>query len=170
MLTLAGLRKYQNYNDLVAALNKGAITEKDLRKVYSSFRKQIMGQIKTIQKSDIKFLPGTAPTMRKVANIITSRDLVHEIATGLRFYHSRSYTRKQRVEQRQKAVEALSARGIDIPLERWDEWRQFMQWFYHTEYSALYDSDSDAVQEVFEQGSNAHEWERAFKEWKLNYG
>lgn len=170
MLTLMGLRKYGGKNELVAALNKGEITEKDLRRVYSSFRKQIMSQIKSIEKSDIGFLPGTAPVMRKAANIITTRDLVSEISQGLRFYHSKSYTRKQRVEQRDKAIQALAARGIDISPDRWNEWREFMQWFYHTEYSAIYDSDSDVVMEVFEQGSSAQEWERAFREWKLNYG
>lgn len=170
MLTLEGLRKYTGKNDLIAALNKGVISEKDLRKVYSSFRKQINAQVKNIQKSDIKFLPGTAPTMRKAANVITTRDLVSEIAQGLRFYHSKSYSRPQRVEQRRKSIEALAARGINIPIDRWDEWREFMQWFYHTEYAAKYDSDSGIVMEVFEQGSCAAEWERAFREWKLNYG
>ena len=168
MLTLAGLRKYRNYNELVSALNKGTITEKELKGVYSSFRKQIMGQIKSIQKSDITFLPGTAPTMRKVADLITTSDWVHEIATGLRFYHSQSYTRKQRVEQRQKAINILASRGIDIPLERWYDWRRFMAWFNHTEYAAKYDSDSGVVMEVFEQGASAQEWERAFREWQLN--
>ena len=167
MLTLYGLRKYQNYNELVSALNKGDITEKDLKRVYSSFRKQIMSQIKSIEKSDIAFLPGTAPIMRKAANLITTRDLVHEIATGLRFYHSKSYTKSQRKEQRRLAIEKLAEHGIHINESQWDEWRRFMQWFNHTSFATIYDSDSAVTQEVFnnETASTAEEWETLFLEW-----
>ena len=176
MLTLDQLRKYgapkegvrrSAYNDLVVALNKGEITEKDLRKKYSAFRKQIMAQIKIIEKSDIKFLPGTAPTMRKAANLITTRDLVHEIATGLQFYHSKSYSRQQRKEQRRLAIEKLVEHGINIKESQWDEWRHFMQWFKSSSFAAIYDSDSAVTQMVFnsEEASTAQEWETLFLEW-----
>lgn len=176
MLTLEQLRKYgapkegvrrSAYNDLVVALNKGEITEKDLRKKYSAFRRQIMSQIKSIEKSDIKFLPGTAPTMRKAANLITTRDLVHEIATGLQFYHSKSYTKTQRKEQRRLAIEKLAEHGINIKESQWDEWRRFMQWFKSSSFSAIYDSDSFVTQMVFnsEEASTAQEWETLFLEW-----
>lgn len=176
MLTLAQLRKYgapkegvkrSAYNDLVAALNKGEITEKDLRKKYSEFRKQIMSQIKSIEKSDITFLPGTAPVMRKAKNLITTRDLLHEIATGLQFYHSKSYTLTQRKEQRRLAIEKLAEHGIKINESQWDEWRRFMQWFKHTSFATIYDSDSAVTQMVFnsEAASTAEEWESLFLEW-----
>lgn len=177
MLTLDALRKYGTpkkgkkvsaKNELIAALNRGEISEKDLRQRYSAFRKQINAQVAKIQKSDITFLPGTAPTMRKAANLITTRDLVNEIAQGLQFYHSKSYSRTQRVAQRASAVAVLNERGIDITVEQWDDWRRFMQWFHATEYAAMYDSDSDTVQEVFEQGASSQEWERLFKEFKNN--
>lgn len=176
MLTLDQLRKYgapkegvrrSAYNDLIVALNKGEITEKDLRKKYSAFRKQIMSQIKNIENSDIKFLPGTAPTMRKAANLITTRDLVHEIATGLQFYHSKSYSRAQRKEQRKLAIEKLAEHGINIKESQWDEWRRFMQWFKSSSFAAIYDSDSAVTQMVFnsEEASTAQEWETLFLEW-----
>lgn len=176
MLTLDQLRKYgapkegvrrSAYNDLVVALNKGEITEKDLRKKYSAFRKQIMSQIKSIEKSDIKFLPGTVPTMRKAANLITTRDLVHEIATGLQFYHSKSYTKTQRKEQRRLAIEKLAEHGINIKESQWDEWRRFVQWFKSSSFAAIYDSDSAVTQMVFnsEEASTAQEWETLFLEW-----
>lgn len=177
MITLDELRKYgapkkgkkvSARNELIAALNKGKISEKDLRRVYSSFRKQINAQVTKIQKSDITFLPGTAPTLKKAANIITTRDLVNEIAQGLQFYHSQSYSRKQRVAQRATAVARLNARGIDITVEQWDDWRRFIQWFHATEYAAMYDSDSSEVQEVFDAGADSQDWERLFKEFKNN--
>lgn len=176
MLTLDALRKYgapkegvrrSAYNDLVVALNKGEISEKDLRKKYSEFRKQIMSQIKRIEKSDITFLPGTAPTMRKAANLITTRDLVHEIATGLQFYHSKSYSITQRKEQRRVAIEKLAEHGIKIKVSQYDEWRRFMQWFKSSSFAAIYDSDSAVTQLVFnsESASTSQEWESLFIEW-----
>ncbi len=176
MLTLDELRKYgapkdglprSAYNDLIVALNKGEITEKDLRKKYSEFRAQIMKQVKSVQKSDIKFLPGTAPTMRKAANLITTRDLVHEIATGLQWYHSKSYSIKQRKEQRRVAIEKLAEHGIKIKESQWDEWRRFMQWFKASSFAAIYDSDSAVTQMVFnsEEASNSEDWIALFLEW-----
>lgn len=179
MLTLDRLRTYgapkegvqrSAYNDLVVALNKGEITEKDLRKKYSGFRKQIMSQIKRIEKSDVKFLPGTAPTMRKAKNLITTRDLVHEIATGLQWYHSKSYSVEQRKEQRRVAIEKLAEHGIKIKASQWDEWRRFMQWFKSSSFAAIYDSDSAVTQLVFnsEAASTSQEWETLFLEWMKN--
>lgn len=176
MLTLDRLRQFgapkegvrrSAYNDLVVALNKGEISEKDLRKKYSEFRKQIMSQIKRIEKSDITFLPGTAPTMRKAANLITTRDLVHEIATGLQFYHSKSYSMSQRKEQRRIAIEKLEEHGIKIKASRWDEWRRFMQWFKASSFAAMYDSDSPVTQLVFneEEASSSEEWIALFLDW-----
>lgn len=176
MLTLAQLRKYgapkdgvkrSAYNDLVSALNRGEITERDLRRKYSDFRKQIMSQIARIEKSDIKFLPGTAPTMRKASNLITTRDLIHEIATGLQFYHSKSYSKTQRREQRRLAIEKLGEHGIHIKESQWDEWRRFMQWFKSSSFAAIYDSDSAVTQLVFnsEAASTSQEWEALFLEW-----
>lgn len=176
MLTLAQLRKYgapkegvrrSAYNDLIIALNKGEITEKELRKKYSEFRKQIMSQIKRIEKSDITFLPGTAPTMRKAVNLITTRDLVHEIATGLQFYHSKSYSITQRKEQRRVAIEKLAEHGIKIKVSQYDEWRRFMQWFKSSSFAAIYDSDSAVTQLVFnsEEASSSKEWVSLFLEW-----
>lgn len=176
MLTLDRLRTYgapkdgvrrSAYNDLIVALNKGEITEKDLRKTYSRFRAQIMKQVKSVQQSDIKFLPGTAPTMRKAANLITTRDLVHEIATGLQWYHSKSYSVKQRKEQRRVAIEKLAEHGIKIKVSQYDEWRRFMQWFKSSSFAAIYDSDSAVTQLVFnsEEASSSKEWVALFLEW-----
>ena len=175
MITLDQLRKYGSkkgtsaYLELVADLDRGKITEKELWGVYSRFRKTIMAQVRKIEKSDIGFLPGTEPYMREKTKLVTTRDMVHEIADALRFYHSKSYSRPQRVAQRAAAIQALKAHGIDIPLERWDDWRRFMQWFYHTEYAALYDSDSEITLQVLANGNNSLEWERLFMEYKANY-
>ena len=158
--------KYHSYNELVAAVDKGKLDVNDLRKIYSDFRSQIMKQVKSIQKSDIGFLPGNTPEMRKAKYLITERDLLHELATGLKFYHSKSYTREQRQEQRKMALKKLAEHGIDIRPDQYDDWRRFMQWFKHTEYATIVDSDSPVTLEIFNAGSTVEEWERLFEAYK----
>ena len=167
MLTLEGLTKYKSKKDLVSALNRGEITEKELSRVYSSFRKRNNAQIKSIQGSDIPFLPGTVPYMSKKINIVTTSALVDQISSGLRFFHSKSYTKTQRKEQRRVAVAKLAEHGIHIAESEWGSWRRFMAWFHQTEFASLYDSDSDATQEIFNANPKATgvDWQRLFIDW-----
>lgn len=160
-------KKYDSYNSLVAAINRGELTEKDIRKVYSSFRKRINEQVKRTQASDIPFLPGNAPYMSKAENLITGRDLVHEVAKGLRYYHSKSYSRAQRVAQRATAISKLAEHGIVITVDQWDDWRRFSQWLEASSFATLYDSDSDVSQEVFGDAPQAtgEDWKVAFLRW-----
>lgn len=161
--------KYGGKNAILAAIKRGEVTEAELRDKYSDFRKQIMSQVKNVQSSDIPFLPGSVPSMKKARNLVGERDLINELAEGLRFYHSKSYTRKQRVAQRTMALQKMKEHGIDITPDRYDDWRRFMQWFTHTEYATIADSDQKETLDIFEQGSTVEEWERLFKEYKENY-
>ena len=175
MLTVESLKKYTSRNKLAADLKKGKITEKELVSVYSRMRKNVMAQIKKIQKSDIPFLAGKVPAPPTVKELrgalgINQRALLYETAEMLKFVQGKSYTLPQRKAQRKKAVEILKARGINITESEWGKWREFIEWFRHTEYSALYDSDSEVTQEIFEQGSSSLEWDKLFKEWIAKHG
>lgn len=167
MLTLAGLTKYHNKVELVRAIDKGEITERDLSKIYSRFRSRINAQVKRVQGSDIQFLPGQSPWMSKKVNLVTTDALVNQIAQGLRFFHSQSYSLTQRREQRRVAVARLREHGINISEKDWNEWRKFMAWFKRTEFAMLYDSDSAVTQAVFneEKTATSIEWEHAFIDW-----
>ena len=175
MLTLESLKKYTSRNQLAADIKKGKITEKELVSVYSRMRKNVMAQIKKIQKSDIPFLAGKVPAPPTVKELrgalgVNQRALLYETAEMLKFVQGKSYTLPQRKAQRKKAVEILQARGINITESEWGKWREFIEWFRHTEYSALYDSDSEVTQEIFEQGSSSLEWDKLFKEWIAKHG
>ena len=56
MLTVESLKKYTSRNQLAADIKKGKISEKELVNAYSRMRKNVMAQIRKIQKSDIPFL------------------------------------------------------------------------------------------------------------------
>lgn len=171
MITLDQLAKYGSnpksnaYIEIEADLLLGNITHKELKQVYTRFRKRIMSQVARTRNSDIGFLPGNEPYMKKVSELENNRDMVHQIADALRYYNSKSYTRKQRLEQRATAIAKLAEHGIHISPDQWDDWRRFIQWFKHTEFASKYDSDSQVTQEVFQKGSNAEEWEKAFREY-----
>lgn len=175
MLTVESLKKYTSRNQLAADIKKGKISEKELLSAYSRMRKNVMAQIKKIQKSDIPFLAGKVPAPPTIKELtgamgINQRALLYETAEMLKFVQGKSYTLPQRKVQRKKAVEILNARGINITESEWGKWREFIEWFRHTEYAALYDSDSEVTQEIFEQGSNSLEWDKLFKEWIAEHG
>ena len=175
MLTVESLKKYTSRNQLAADIKKGKISEKELVSAYSRMRKNVMAQIKKIQKSDIPFLAGKVPAPPTVKELtgamgINQKALLYETAEMLKFVQGKSYTLPQRKLQRKKAVKILNERGINITESEWGKWREFIEWFRHTEYAALYDSDSDVTQEIFEQGSSSLEWDKLFKEWIAEHG
>ena len=178
MLTLSNLISYgykegkrtNPYNQLVSAIDRGEISVKDLKSAYSRLRSKVNKQAKTVSKSDVGYAKGETPYFRTLKNMPLTRDLVHEAAQAIAFYTGARYSIAQRRETRDKAIATLAKRGIYLSKNDWMEWVNFMQWFQHSEYAALYDSDSEVVQDIFEQGSTAQEWERAFREWKANNG
>ena len=175
MLTIESLKKYTSRNQLAADIKKGKISEKELVSAYSRMRKNVMAQIRKIQKSDIPFLAGKVPAPPTVKELtgalgVNQRALLYETAEMLKFVQGKSYSLPQRKAQRKKAVEILNARGINITESEWGKWREFIEWFKHTEYAALYDSDEQVVQDIFEQGSSSEEWDKLFKEWISEHG
>ena len=169
MLTQESLLRYGNYNNLVAAVERGEVSVKEIRSAYSRLRTRINRQVKAIAKSDVGFSRGEMYYFRKARDLVTTRDVLHEVADAIRFANSARYTIRGRREIRDKAIETLQARGVNVTAATWWEWIDFITWFKSSAYSALYDSDSSVVQEVFEEGSNPQEWERMFREWNANH-
>lgn len=168
-LTRQDLLKFGNYDKLAAAVVRGDVSVKDVRTAYSRLRKQLNAQVKAIAKSDVGFSRGEMNYFRSVRNLVTTRDLLHEVSDAIRFATSARYTIRGRRAIRDKTIATLQARGINVTAANWNEWINFITWFKSSAYSALYDSDSDVVMDVFEQGSNPGEWERMFKEWNMNH-
>lgn len=165
LMTKSELLTYKSRSELVKALDSGKITEKQLRGVYSSFRRQIMSQVKNLEQRGLGFSGGARPSLRYARNLTTTRDLVAEIAEGLRFYHGGAYTVAQRRARKAKTIQTLQKHGFNVTESNFNEWTEFMNWFKLSEFSARYDSDSEVTLEVFDAGANAAEWERFFREW-----
>ena len=164
------LKSFENKAQIAKAIKAGTYTESELRREYTKLRNQIVKQIKRTQASDIPYLPGKAPTPPTIKELtgplgVNMQQMIYEAGQMVKLLHSKGYTRAGRVAQRKEAVAQLRKHGINIDIDDWGKWRRFMEWFKHTEFSALYDSSSEVTLDVFAQGSNAAEWEKLFKEW-----
>lgn len=165
MLTQARLKSFKTRNELIAALNRGEFTEKQLRSAYSKLRSNVLKQVKAIEKSEIGFVRGEKPNPRALKNLWGEGSLVSEVMDTLRFVNSKSYSIKSRLETRTKTLQTLAKRGIYIPRQDYLKWVEFIQWFRMSEYAALYDSDSDVTQDIFAEGYDSDDWERLFREY-----
>lgn len=161
------------YNQLVTALSKGEITEKELRRQYTVYSNLANAQIKRIEKSDVPFYTDK-PFFMKSRNIVTTRALLHEIASLNKFTSSKNYTLSGRRATREKTLNTLRERyGISLSGDEYGRFIRFMEWFKNTELAVKYDSDADIVVDVFEatEGASPTQWEKLFSmfEQSSNY-
>ena len=155
---------------MTSALKKGKVSEQELIKEYTKMRKTIMRQVQRIQKSATPFTKGAKPRFATIKELsgplgVDVRALIRELFEMTSFKASKSYSLKHRSETRLKTLATLRSRGINIKDSQYDKWVEFITWFKQSAWSALYDSDEQKVMEVFEQGSNAEEWDALFREY-----
>lgn len=154
-----------SYNQLGAQLAKGIISEKDLRRYYNESRRIANARIKSVSGSSLPWTSGEQEFFGRSANLVTTQQLVAAVADINRFLTSKRSTISGRKIVMKSTIEKLQDRGIDVDESNYLKWVEFIQWFQASEYAAKYDSDSEEVGEVFEQGSNASEWGALFAEW-----
>ena len=145
------LLNYKTRNELVGAIQKGQISEAQIKKAYIDLRKQAIRQIKRIESSNVPFY-ADKPYPRAVSKLVTTADLVGEVTDVLRFINSKRYSLTDRRNTKKKIIATLQKHGIDVTEANFEKWIQFIQWFKLSAYSALYDSSSDITEEVFSEG------------------
>ena len=162
---------YSSVNKIASALRRGKITNKDIIKRYIKTREKVIKQIKRIQKSEIPFTKGDRPKPPPISTFKTNlgdvdmRALIRELASMEKFTKSRGYTVRGRKATRKRTIKTLKERGINISEDDYMNWVEFIKWFRFSAWSALYDSDSERTQQVYEEGSNASEWNVLFEEY-----
>ena len=159
-LQLRGL----SFNQLVKMVDTGQVSEKRLRSYYSEARKLAIGREKRRQASEFGEVLDKE-VFRKQKSLITTSDLLHEIADVNKFLNRKSSTITGLKEQRQQTIDTLSEHGIDIDESQYNDWVRFMKWFKNSKYSVMFDSDSEEVAEAFQQGSNSSDWGQLFEEF-----
>lgn len=155
---------------MTSALKKGTVTESELIKEYNRMRKNVMRQIQRIQKSATPFTKGNIPRPPTVKELtgelgVDKRSLIRELYEMTAFKSSKRYSLKSRAETRRKTLTTLREHGIQIEDSEYNKWVNFITWFKQSAWAALYDSDSEVVMEVFDNGSSAKEWDELFREY-----
>ena len=153
-----------SFNQLVKLVDAGQLTEKRLRSYYTEARKLATGRERRRQASEFGDILDKE-VFRKQKSLITTSDLLHEIADVNKFLNKKTSTVTGLKEQREQTIETLSQHGIDIDEDQYNDWIMFMKWFKNSKYSIIFDSDSEEVAEVFEQGSNSSDWKALFEQF-----
>lgn len=137
------------YNQIGRMLSLGQITEADLRYYYSRARKTALKRVQRAAGTDVAF-ERNAPTFRRIPDIVTTSDLVHEIADVNRFLKAPT-TVKARRARRADTIRKLNEKGIDfVTNENFGRWSAFMDWAKSAGvFVGGYDSESDEVEETF---------------------
>ena len=155
------------YGQLLYGVQVGSIAESEIRKEYSRLRKNVRRRIAAIEssKADIGFLPHKKPSFRSLPEIGKDLDiLLHEFYSLSRFNEAKSSTVIGRIEQRKAAVKSLQEQGLTfVTVKNYKKWREFYDWFKHSDYAAFFDSTSRTFEDVFKNTpATPSEWEMAF--------
>ena len=149
-----------SYTQVGKMLTSGRITEQELRKYYSQARQTALKRIKAVEGTELAFVRNR-PEFRQLKSMVTTNDLVREIADVNRFLAGAT-TKTARSETRAATIAALNEKGIDfVNAGNFNRWTQFMDWARSTGLirgggkSGGYDSESDEIEETFKAADNA---------------
>lgn len=153
-----------SYNQLGAALVSGELSAKRLKSYYSGARAKALARSARVQKSEFGEI-ADKPYFSKVKNLTTDRALLHEIADVNKYLKSDRSTITGQKRQREKYIDTAQSRGFDIDEENYTDWIKFIQWFKNSEFALAFDSDSEEVEEVFQEGAGPDDWKALFNEY-----
>ena len=161
-----------SYQELGKAVASGQISEKRLRSAYSSLRSVAMKRVSTLEKRGGEFGVEKAPDFMKIKNLPTTSSLLKELADVNRFLNRKTTTVTGLKQQRETVIQQAQKAGVEVDYSNYTDWIRFLNWFKDSQYSMLYDSDSEAVAEVFNssQSASKEDWERLMLEFNANYG
>lgn len=159
-------RQIQNmsYNQLAQAVTSGALTEKRIRSYYTDARRLALQRSARVQASEFGEIT-EKEYFRKLRNLPTTRDLLHEVADVNKYLTSDRSTITGQKKIRERYIETAERHGFNIDDSSYNDWVKFIQWFKASEFALSYDSDSEEVLEVFNEGSSINEWRELFTQF-----
>lgn len=153
-----------SYNQLAQAITSGALTEKRLRSYYTDARRTAQQRSARVQASEFGEIT-EKEFFRKLRNLPTTRDLLHEVADVNKYLSADRSTITGQKKIRQRYIETAERHGFDIDEGSYNDWVKFIKWFKASEFALSYDSDSEEVLEVFNEGSNINDWRELFTQY-----
>lgn len=154
------------YNQIGALLTSGRVSEADLRRYYSRARQTALKRVKAAEKAGYAFW--NPPDFRRIKNLVTTSDLVHEIADVNRFLKGPSTVGARRADIAKK-VNTMHERNMFLFVNEsnFAAFARFMDWARATSRLTTYTSESDEIEltaeTVIQTGaSTAEEFEALF--------
>lgn len=154
-----------SYNQLTRLVDSGRISVKELRSTYSQLRTTAKSRERTVGRESVVEQFGNAErqNFRPSKNLVTTSELLHELADVGKFLTSQRSTITGLREQREHIIDRVNSQGFEVDERNYRDFIEFMQWFNASEYAKKYDSDSEEVNEVFNSGaSSPAEWQALF--------
>ena len=155
-----------SYNQIGALLTSGKVSEADLRRYYSRARQTALKRVKAAEKAGYAFW--NPPDFRKIKNLVTTSDLVHEIADVNRFLKAPTTVGARRADIAKK-VNMMHERNMFLFVNEsnYAAFARFMDWARATSRLTTYTSESDEIEltaeTVIQTGaSTAEEFEMLF--------
>ena len=172
----AQIEKIQSmsYKELGKAVVTGEYNIKDLRRAYSQMRDVAVKRVGrlTTEKNVKQFgKPNlyieNGEYFRKTKSLVSTSELLKEIADVSKFLTSKKSTISGLKEIRSEVISNLQESGFDVDTSDYVKVLEFMKWFKASEFSKEFDSDSPVVAEVFNsERADPDSWRRAFEEYK----
>ena len=168
-MTLYRLRQMvggASYNQIGALLTSGKVTEADLRRYYSSARQTALKRVEAAEKAGLDFW--NPPEFRRIKNLVTTSDLLHEIADVNRFLKAPTTVGARRADIAEK-VSTMHERNMFLFVNEsnYSTFAHFMDWARATSRLTTYSSESDEIEltaeTVIQTGARtAEEFEELF--------
>lgn len=134
-----------SFNDIGSMLTKGTVTEAEVKRFYREEVRNANRRIQAAEKAGVGF--GDKPAFRNVSNMVTTSDLVHELADVNRFMRGKT-TVTERVRSMNKQLDTMHGRGLFHNVNRgnFGQFVKFMDWIKAQGILKSYSSESDAVE------------------------
>lgn len=164
-----------SYNELGKGLTSGEFSIKELRQAYSQMRDVAVKRVKRITseenikqfgKPNLYKYGNDGDYFRKTKNIITTNELLREIADVSSFLKSKRSTITGLRQTRNSLIERMSEAGFKVDNSEYLKLVKFLKWFKASEFSKIFDSDHPVTAQVWNmEKASEEDWRKAFEEF-----
>lgn len=165
---MSALDKIYNasYNELGKMLTKGEVSIKQLKRFYTSQRRIAVDRYRKINVETVRKEYGYTGKeyFSPLKNLVTTSDLLHAIIDVMKFFSSGASTKTELRLRKEKYIEKAKENNLPVNNNNYGKWIRFIDWFSNSIYAKYFDSESEEIAEVFEEGNSPTDWERLILE------
>lgn len=163
-------RQYANYSSfskLSADLARGRVDMDMMISQYTHLYRVAQRRVTAVQKSSLPYGKGHKPAFIKPENIVTEGMLAREYTDVVKFLKRKNTTVAGRLKQFTKIQNSLRKQGFNITKKNFNKFVNFMDWFYASKYAAMFDSNEEIVNDVFNKvkRTSPSQWAKLFEEF-----